>query len=236
MAKKNLNLNKPKTFEIIFESLVFHWPFDSLFFNYFKIFRLSEPSTFLFQNKTYHYFYHKYNQTWRNERAIEIPIVKKIFNEYCEKNILEIGNVLSHYFKTGHDILDKYERGKNVINQDVVNFTSPEKYDLIVSISTIEHVGWDENPKESRKFLAMLENLKKHLTATGKIVITFPLGYNPELDKSFTQGNLGLTQAYCLKKISAFNKWQEIKCQDINLTKLHQSHHLGNIVVIGIIG
>jgi hypothetical protein len=64
---------------------------------------------------------------------------------YKERNILEIGNVLSHYFPVNHDIVDKYEKADGVINQDVVHFYSPKKYDLIVSVSTLEHVGWDED-------------------------------------------------------------------------------------------
>ena len=44
-----------------------------------------------------------------------------------------------------HDVLDKYEKGNNVINDDVVSFSTEVKYDLIVSVSTLEHVGWDEN-------------------------------------------------------------------------------------------
>ena len=38
-----------------------------------------------------------------------------------------------------------------MINQDVVDFKTNEKYDLIVSISTLEHVGWDEEPRDDKK-------------------------------------------------------------------------------------
>ena len=63
------------------------------------------------------------------------------------KNIFEVGSVLSHYFPINHDVLDKYEKGHGVINQDVVDFKPHNKYDLIVSISTLEHVGFDDNTK-----------------------------------------------------------------------------------------
>ena len=97
-----------------------------------------------------------------NERAIEVPIVWKIVSEYSEGRILEVGNVLSHYFSVCHDILDKYEKADGVINQDVVNFWAPNKYELIVSISTLEHVGWDESPRDPNKILRAIENLKRH--------------------------------------------------------------------------
>jgi hypothetical protein len=38
-------------------------------------------------------------------------------------------------------VLDKYEQAPGVINEDVVSFSPPQKYDLIVSVSTLEHVG-----------------------------------------------------------------------------------------------
>ena len=88
-----------------------------------------------------------------NERSIEVPIVMEIVNQNKGKRILEIGNVLSNYYKVSHDIVDKYEKAPNVINQDVVDFKTNEKYDLIVSISTLEHVGWDEEPRDDKKNL-----------------------------------------------------------------------------------
>ena len=127
--------------------------------------------TFAFHGETYHYFYHKYNSTWESERAIEVPIIWKIVKENRERRILEIGNVLSHYFVFKHDIVDKYEKAKGVINQDVIDFQPPKKYDLIVSISTLEHIGWDEKPRDCTKILRAIENLESLLDNKGRIVV-----------------------------------------------------------------
>ncbi len=224
-----------KLVESLLESLAFHWPFDWIYFQYFLVFCRRSPKTFSFNNETYEYFYHKYNHTWRNERAVEIPIVKRILEQNAGKKILEVGNVLSHYFETNHDILDKYEQGKNIINQDIVDFKSPEKYDLIVSISTIEHVGFDENPKKPFKFIKTIDNLKRHLNPGGRIIMTFSLGYNSELDKSFRENCLDLTKSFCLKRISKSNKWQETTLQEAITFKYNYPYHAGNAVVIGII-
>ena len=43
---------------------------------------------FKFQGKKYYYFCHKYNCTWTNERAVEIPIIWKIMKENTGKRIL----------------------------------------------------------------------------------------------------------------------------------------------------
>jgi hypothetical protein len=53
---------------------------------------------------------------------------------------------------------------------------------LIVSISTLEHVGWDEEDKNPVKVLQAIEILKSLLAPLGKIVVTLPLGYNPIID------------------------------------------------------
>lgn len=93
-----------------------------------------------------------------------------------------MGNVLSNYFSVNHDIVDKYEKSYGVINHDIVDFNPDKKYDLIVSILTLEHVGWDEIPKEPTKILSAIKNMIALLEPEGKIVVTLPLGYNPEMD------------------------------------------------------
>ncbi|MEW6408075.1 MAG: hypothetical protein AB1465_05290 [Patescibacteria group bacterium] len=114
---------------------------------------------FKFQNKNYKYLICQYNRTWFNERTVEIPIVLNLIKEYKKKEILEIGNVLSHYIKFKHDIIDKYEKAKNVINADIVEFNNDKKYDLIIVISTLEHIGWDEKPRDEEKILKAISNL-----------------------------------------------------------------------------
>jgi len=138
---------------------------------------------FKFQGKRYKYFIRRYNHTWGNERAIEVPLIMEAVLGFKGKKILEFGNVLSHYFSFKHDVLDKYEKGKGVINEDVCSFNSDKKYDLIVSISTLEHVGWNTGEKKDKKKIKKaIENLKKLLSPKGKIISSVPLGYNPSLD------------------------------------------------------
>src|SRR5947209_18908667 len=83
----------------------------------YKLFKSSRR--FGLSGSSYSYFYARYNHTWANERAVEIPIIDKVVREYRGKRILEVGNVLSHYFLVQHDVVDNYERGARVINQDV---------------------------------------------------------------------------------------------------------------------
>jgi SAM-dependent methyltransferase len=136
---------------------------------------------FAFNGKEYKYFFHLYNFTWKTERAIEIPIILDFTSEYKKKNVLEVGNVLSHYFNISHDVLDKYEIARGVMNEDAETFQTDKRYDLIVSISTFEHIGFDEKPSDPEKLLRAVENLRSLLTPDGRIIFTVPLGYNPML-------------------------------------------------------
>jgi len=204
-----------------------------------KVFKTEKPfktGAFTFQGKTYSYFSHPYNTTWNNERAVEIPIIWEIVKKHSGRNILEVGNVLSHYFPVDHEIVDKYEKAHGVINQDVVEFSSPKKYDLIISVSALEHVGWDESPRDPTKVLRAIENLKRHLSPEGEIVITLPLGYNPELDKLLREGKIQFTKRFCLKRTSEGDEWKEVNWDDIRNVKYGEPFpNAANGVVIGVI-
>ena len=151
-----------------------------------------------------------YNITWKNERAVEIPFGWEQVKSNQQKNILEVGNVLSWYFPIQHEVLDKYEIAEGVINEDIVDFNPSKKYDLIVSISTLEHVGWDETPREPQKILQAIRQLKHLLVEGGKLVVTVPLGYNSALDDYLRDGSIQFTKQYFLKKGSKNPEWNEI--------------------------
>jgi len=200
---------------------------------YYKIFK--SLKTFTFQGRTYNYFYHRYNKTWKNERAVEVPIIREIMKKYREKRILEVGNVLSHYFFVNHDIIDKYEKADDVINQDIVDFHPTKKYELIVSISTLEHIGWTEESRDPLKILRAIQNLRSLIASKGKIVVTLPLGFNIEMDKLIKEEKIHFTERYCLKRISRDNRWAEVDWNDIREAKYGSPFPWANALVIGII-
>ena len=181
-------------------------------FNY--LFKDLRPKKFSFQKKEYNYFIHPYNHTWANERAIEVPLIMDKISRLPDKSeILEIGNVLTHYYPIKHDVVDKYENGKNVINEDVVSFNPKKRYDFIFGISTIEHVGWDEIPKDPLKIPAAIRNLRKLLKENGEIVITVPVGYNPHLDK-LIKDRSNFYKSFFLKR-GLFNLWKQVRWDQV---------------------
>jgi len=169
-----------------------------------------------------------------NERAAEVPIIWEFIKKYKGKSVLEVGNVLSHYFSVKHDILDYYEKAPRVINQDVVDFSPNKKYDLIVSISTLEHIGFNEKPKEPKKILQAIKNLKSLLSKKGKIAVTLPLGFNPEMDKFLREGKMEFSKIYCLKRISKENEWVETNWEEIKNSKYNFPFHGANGLIVGV--
>lgn len=138
---------------------------------------------FYYKGKKLKYFYHNYNKTFFNERKIEIPIALNFLKNYKDKNILEVGNVLNHYINIKHEVVDKFEKGQKVINKDISTFKSTKKYDLIISISTFEHIGQREKDVDEKRLTKALENIGKLLSEEGEFLLTFPLNYNQYLDK-----------------------------------------------------
>ena len=201
---------------------------------YYKKFKSSE--TFEFQGKTYHYFFHPYGTTWRNERTVAVPIIWDIVKEYEEKkkNVLEVGNMLSYYFKVSHDILDKYEIRKGVINEDVVDFKTSKEYDLIVSILTLPEVGWYESPRDPEKSLHSLDNLKKHLSPDGQIVLVVGLGLNTQFEMSLRSKTLELNKPGYLIHTTGY-RWKEADWEEAKNIKYDKMVPTAHAILIGTI-
>ena len=189
---------------------------------------------FHFEGKKYKYFSHSYNKTWRCERAIEIPLIKDYLDKFKKKKVLEVGNVFSHYFPAKHDIVDNYEIAPNVINVDIMKYKSKKKYQVIFSISTLEHIGVD-GEKGKGKAVKTIQLLKKLLSVNGKLVFTIPLGYNTSLDKYLLDDKNKLNNFYFFKRISSDNKWIQIKRNDVTQFQYGFPFRWGNIILLGII-
>ena len=133
-----------------------------------------------------------YGLTWVTERAVEIPVAQRVLAEFEGGRVLEVGNVMSHYGPVSHEVVDKYERAAGVRNADVLDLPLEPKYDLVLSISTLEHVGRDEEPRDPARAVAALEHLRRMVAPGGLLFATVPVGYNPELDRALAGGEYDL--------------------------------------------
>ncbi len=147
-------------------------------------------------------FYHRYNMTWASERCVEIPIARKYLEGRAGGAILEVGNVLSHYFTVQHEVLDKFETGPGIINQDILHYQPGKRYDLILSLSTFEHIGFDDDSVEpsSQKIQAAIATCQGLLNPGGTLVLTLPIGYNPDLDELIRSRRLNSAREFFLRR------------------------------------
>jgi len=195
---------------------------------------LQSSSKFEFRGQNYSYLYTPATVHWPgpNERSVEVPIFERMVRDAADKRILEVGNVLHHHMSHSHDVVDKYEKADGVWNEDAVDFRGKEAYDLIVSISTLEHVGFDEPVIDAEKIPRAFANLKSNLKPGGLLVASMPVGYNAALDHNLREGILPLSARYCLKRISANNKWIETNWDEIKNAAYDKPYPFANALVI----
>jgi hypothetical protein len=188
-------------------------------------------ATFTAGGRTLAYFYHRYNLTWSNERSIEIPIVLDEIARVRPESMLEVGNVLAHYGYRGHDVIDKYESAPGVLNEDVVDFRPAHLYDLIVSISTLEHVGWDERPRNPAKIPLAIDNLARCLMPGGRLILTVPIGYNSVLDDLVARDRIPFSDVIYYQRVR--NGWTEVSRNAVAGAASGGPHRRTNALLVG---
>jgi SAM-dependent methyltransferase len=165
---------------------------------------------FLFQGERYAYLFHRYKLTWLTERAVEVPVVQALVDRQAPGRVLEVGNVLARYRRQTHLVVDKYERAPGVLNLDVLDLDRHGEFDLIVSISTLEHVGWDEHPRDPAKAPRAVAALRALLAPGGRLVLTVPIGYNPAFDAALREGAISLSATAALRRAGGGTRWREV--------------------------
>lgn len=140
--------------------------------------------------RTHRYCDEVYNAARTNERAVEVPIALDWIRGRAGLG-LEVGNVLHHYAPDGRwGCIDRDERAVGVTNLDILDFHPTERYDWIVSLSTVEHIGWDDVPRDPDKALAAVAHLRGLLAPAGRLLLSFPSGHHPGLDDAVAAGVL----------------------------------------------
>ena len=174
---------------------------------------LLKERTVVFRGEPIPLVYARHNVTWANERCVELALARRFLAGIPAERILEVGNVTPHYFAGGHTVVDKYEPG--ALQVDIVDFEPDRRFDLILSISTFEHIAFDEagGPEEpdavADKIRAALDRCLGSLAPGGTFVITVPVGYNPALDAMVAADGLGSDRATWFKRFPG-RHWREV--------------------------
>jgi SAM-dependent methyltransferase len=170
---------------------------------------------FELQGRRYQYLFHRYKRSWLSERAVEVPVVQALVDGAAGRRVLEVGHVLGHFRAQSHTVADKYEPATGVLNRDVLDLAELGTFDLIVAISTLEHVGWDEAPREPEKAIDAVAALRRQLAPGGRLVITVPVGYNPVFDAALRDGRIPLTSAAALRRFPGSSEWREVAPDEV---------------------
>jgi SAM-dependent methyltransferase len=147
-----------------------------------------------------------------SERTIEIPIALRFAERFLGSRVLEVGNVLGYYARWPEhwEIIDRYEVMAGVRNEDIVTVEPIPKFAAVISVSTLEHVGWDEPDPDPSRFLRAVGNCCRFLRPGGSALITLPLRYNPAVDAWVKSGaSEGFELGYCAP-IGARGLWAQV--------------------------
>ena len=169
---------------------------------------LAERS-FVLDGERYPYHVARGNRTWDNERAVEIPVVwRELERRGHAAGVLEVGNVLGHYFSISHPVLDRDERHRAVTwNEDVLDFVPSFAPELVLSISTLEHVGHGARPRDPGGFARAVEAIHGWLAPEGRLLFTVPLGYNPAVREYLDAPDPRRTSLRCMRRTTVDNLW-----------------------------
>lgn len=174
---------------------------------------LSGRGSFEFSGRSLDLLRHPYHYTWLNERAVEVPIFRELLRGHSPARVLEVGNVLAHYGRVAHLVVDRYERAPGVVNEDVVTFEPDRDFDLILSISTLEHVGVDEEPRDPDKAGRAVGHLRGLLSPTGRLVFSIPAGAHSRLERALASRELELEELRALRRERG--RWLEVEPSEV---------------------
>jgi len=169
------------------------------------------PDTFGFGGQTLPYLRHPYNRAGENMRSVEVPIALSFLRGREWDRILEIGNVLSHYGRIDWPVIDIREKGPGVINVDIMTWQPAEPFDLVLSVSTLEHIGHGRyaDLTASTTPADALTRIRSWLAPGGEALLTVPVRYNELLDRQLAEDALPVEEVRCMRRVSEHNEWAE---------------------------
>lgn len=172
--------------------------------------RVRGSSRFELGESNFTYLDSWHNWTWLNERAVEVPIAQAALAAAGPSRSIEVGAVLPHYGSDSHRIVDKYEAGPGIEQLDILDLPAEPSYDLVLCVSTLEHVGWDEPSRDPELALRACEHLKQLVASGGQLLVTVPVGYHPRLDAAIRGGELEFDEVRALRCSYPSMVWREV--------------------------
>jgi len=181
--------------------------------------------SFKFNGNELFYLDNEYNSTSLNERSVEIPIVLSICP--LTEGVLEVGNVLNHYYGIDHPVVDIKEEGRGVINEDIRTVRIRSVFSRSISISTIEHIGGLSD------MIDAINKIKLMLSPGGELICTLPIGYRKEANHLVFDCPELFSNQWFMKRISDNNEWEQVEKKDVRGVKYGRPWKWANSIMIG---
>lgn len=165
-----------------------------------------------------------YNNPRSNERKVELPIAFWFIEEYND-NLIELGEVSCFYKDAEHPIYDLRADNSTTIVMDISDIDYKGKN--VVSVSTLEHVGNGDYgyPKYPEKVLKLLQKI---ISQSKNYLLTFPVGFNRQLEKTITDQNM----RYILLVRDEKNNWTQVNDKSFDEYEYNKPYGAGNAVAI----
>jgi hypothetical protein len=174
--------------------------------------------------KLKYFGYHPYNNPTHSERNVELPLafwfLKKFKNDL--ENVIEVGEVTPFYKKPEHIVYDAVPEKSATIKKSALDVEYCGKH--LLSISTIEHIGTQDYGLMPDP--ALLPAILSKMLASKNYLITFALGYNPQLE------NLIKNERYIVLERIASTKWCPVENKPFENYKYHSPWYAGNAVCV----
>lgn len=189
---------------------------------------------FIIGAKEYTYFISARNSTWANERAVEISYAKEILKHVGPCDLMEIGNVLKNYLSGDWLVCDKYDSSPGIEQQDVLSLAIGRKFKRIISVSTLEHVGFDEPCQKIDAFPLAMSRIAEHLEVGGEFHCTLPIGYNPIVDQHLRDGSVKFDKVIYLLR-DGMTSWRMGSSREAHEQKYGHPYGCANALAICVV-
>lgn len=133
-------------------------------------------NTFQINSLSFRYAREFFNDAWQNERSLEVSLGRYFLSKF--NNVLEVGAVLPYYGSDLHEIIDLADEHPKSRKVNALGY--PYAGRNVLSISTIEHMSSREYGNTSDQ--DSIEFLKQVVAGASTYMITWGIGYNPQLD------------------------------------------------------
>lgn len=125
-------------------------------------------------------------------------------------NVVEIGDVIWHYYPIRHTVIDLYEKRDGVQNIDFLNFDPIDSN--ILTISTLEHIG---HPEYGRPIIenGFQNSINKIVQRSRLYFITLPIGFRNDVNNFIRDSKLQKVYFYLQEDLRT---WKQIPIENFS--------------------